>query len=240
MSDESVSVVPEAKSFSKMTKEQLILEATALSEQIKSLETQLAFFTAPTSEPGHNKLNFEIAEIIRQENAAGVSKNALSLKYRVSRDTIMAVLTGKIYKPVDPLEQAAKAEAKAKAEAEKAERKATREKARAEKQATMAAEKQARAAEREKAKLEKAAAKAKKEEDGTGPVKSAKSGRKVKAPAEITSMTPQQKKDAAAEMRRMAYERAQKRVAQEQAAQAETAQAAAPEVVEEAPGTVVD
>jgi hypothetical protein len=68
-------------------------------------------------------------------------------------------------------------------------------------------------------------------------VRDAKSARKVKAPAQVTSMTPEQKKTAAAEMRKLAYERAQKRVAaaQEQQEAPETQEAPIAEELTEAP-----
>ena len=234
------------KPLGKMTKDELVAEATRLEALIGSMQDELTALKGGPVEG--RKLDMEKAERIRAAAAAGESKNALARRYMVSRDTIRAVIAGQIYKPIDPEEVARKAAEKEAAEKAKEERKAQREKERQEALDKKAQAAEARKAEREKKAADKAA-KAAAEADGTGPVKGAKKGPKSKtvgaAPVD-DGKTPEERAEEAAAMRRAAFERAQQRVAAKRAAEADNetgatsdgepqpeAGSAAPEGVEE-------
>lgn len=81
--------------YTKMTKTALVAAILAKDVEIQDLQDQLDALHPNQSGP---KLSIEKATRIRELFGQGMSKNALSLRYQVSRDSIDAVLTYKIYK----------------------------------------------------------------------------------------------------------------------------------------------
>jgi lambda repressor-like predicted transcriptional regulator len=77
----------------KMTLAQALEVIKAQEQTIEQLKAQL-----PSTDPNGRKLSMDKARIIRDLHSQGVSKNALSLKFQVSRDSIDAVLKQLIYK----------------------------------------------------------------------------------------------------------------------------------------------